>query len=667
MKAIFLLALIAATFVAGAPFQDGSFEEPGIWTESSVLEFKLICCDEECGSNQATDGRCWAYLGGGSEEDVAETSIVQQNFTIPSNAVFLAFQVATVWPSGATQMYFTVTIDGQEKFRINATNNAAYDYRYQWVYIPLYNTPVANGQVHRVAFTHYNPTGDRYDTHMDNVKLLLTADFPLTDPSFEEEELGAWVSEPVEAATVCCGTDCGPENAYDGVCYAWLGGNTDQAEEANFSQTFYFPVGSATIEFYMYLDWSNPSNGDAYFGVFIDNNLQQKIDAAQYSSYMTYAKVTVNVTAFADGELHNLQFVHSNPDGAGTFSTFIDLVSIHAASASTGAITSGAVTSGQITTKPITSGLITTKSITSGQITTGASITSGLITSGAITSGALTTGEITTGEPETSEVSTGETTTGGPGDDRFDITVRFDVDLNDFNTSSVVPAICSFVAETGVENCGDDDVDIKKVWEGSTYVQFELVNDLADLRNDFYNAISSDPSTFAAFIGYPILSVAWAPISTASTGLGSTDSVDDGDSSSGGLSRDSVILIAVLVPVGAICLIAIIVVLARRNRRRGDNDRGFNVEMATSKATATRKIEADSDSDSSSGSDSDDSSDDDSSETSSSRSRSDSASTATSASSKSSKSSRTSRSSSSSSDSSSGSETSSSASSRSSK
>eukprot|EP01114_Cavostelium_apophysatum_P012022 TRINITY_DN2669_c0_g1_i5.p1 TRINITY_DN2669_c0_g1~~TRINITY_DN2669_c0_g1_i5.p1 ORF type:complete len:741 (+),score=167.20 TRINITY_DN2669_c0_g1_i5:88-2310(+) len=213
-------------------------------------------------------------------------------------------------------------------------------------------------------------------------------------------------------------------------------------------------------------------------------------------------------------------------------------------------LTTAKVTTSPMTTQPLTTKPLTTKKITSGALTT--SVESGTDTSGDITTKSLTTQKITGGSLTTSAVTSGAVTTGvhfttGVIEGPIDVTLRFDVDIEDFNETAAVLGLCRAAQ---VENCDTDDIVIKDIWEGSVYFKFEMVGDLAEKARDVAAFAAEDPDAFAEIVGYPVLSVGVDP--TPQNPITSDGTTGDAVESSAFRAVPSIVVPLVLACVAAI-------------------------------------------------------------------------------------------------------------------
>ena len=138
----------------------------------------------------------------------------------------------------------------------------------------------------------------------------------LTDPGFEQSygsTTGPWSQQPPD--TICINTDgnCFDTGAgyYSGGGWAWFGGLGSNSNLV--SQSVTFPKCGAVLEFYLYIGRANGGNQN-FFEALIDNTPVFWTDATKSSSYPVYTYVGVDVSQFADGNVHTVKFYSETPD-----------------------------------------------------------------------------------------------------------------------------------------------------------------------------------------------------------------------------------------------------------------------------------------------------------------------------------------------------------------
>ena len=154
----------------------------------------------------------------------------------------------------------------------------------------------------------------------------------ILDPSFEDGTPNAFWTEASTnyGSPIChadfCNTDIGSGPA-DGSYWVWLGGS-DVAEEGSVSQSVVIPitVGELRFEF----EASLCDSAADYVELLIDNNQVFFVDGSSPLCGLTgYTRQSVDISAYADGTSHNIEF-HSETfaNNFDVSNFFVDLVSL---------------------------------------------------------------------------------------------------------------------------------------------------------------------------------------------------------------------------------------------------------------------------------------------------------------------------------------------------
>ena len=100
----------------------------------------------------------------------------------------------------------------------------------------------------------------------------------------------------------------------------WEDPETINPEVATLSQVVTFPSCGASLQFYLWIGQAPAgSNASDVFNVKIDNTTVFTANATQSSAYTAYTLVTVDVSDFADGAAHTIQFHSVTTDQAVIF------------------------------------------------------------------------------------------------------------------------------------------------------------------------------------------------------------------------------------------------------------------------------------------------------------------------------------------------------------
>jgi len=155
----------------------------------------------------------------------------------------------------------------------------------------------------------------------------------VSDGSFEGgSPSAAWAEFSSNFGTPLCtiascgtGTGTGPRT---GDWWSWFGGIA-AAETGSVEQSVVIPVGSNTLDFWLEIPAAS-GNGFDFLEVRLDGNVELKVDEAD-GPYVGYALVQVDISAYADGNAHDLEF-YSEISGSAVTNFFVDDVSIPAQS-----------------------------------------------------------------------------------------------------------------------------------------------------------------------------------------------------------------------------------------------------------------------------------------------------------------------------------------------
>ncbi len=147
------------------------------------------------------------------------------------------------------------------------------------------------------------------------------------DGSFEDGSPNAYWDEFSAAfGTPLCDPTCGGAGARTGDWWIWFGGaGSNAAENGYVSQTITITTGLAKLNFWLTLGGSGTGN----VTVTLDSTIVFTANQTMTPTYgLDYAKVSIDVTAFANGQPHVLKFSESDPATAGSFNAFVDDVSL---------------------------------------------------------------------------------------------------------------------------------------------------------------------------------------------------------------------------------------------------------------------------------------------------------------------------------------------------
>jgi hypothetical protein len=133
-----------------------------------------------------------------------------------------------------------------------------------------------------------------------------------------------WDEFSTNFGTPLCDANCGGPPAHTGSWHAWFGGIA-AAEQGSVDQDVTIPTGAATLSFWLLMGATPGASGS--LEVSLDSTPLFTVTQDDVADYGVYTQVTIDVSAFADGGVHNLLF--NGEEGAGaTLNFFVDDVAI---------------------------------------------------------------------------------------------------------------------------------------------------------------------------------------------------------------------------------------------------------------------------------------------------------------------------------------------------
>jgi hypothetical protein len=164
--------------------------------------------------------------------------------------------------------------------------------------------------------TTAGPTGDCSDTK------IVDGGFEAGTPST------AWTEMSEQFGTPICDVGCTEDEGavpYAGDWFAWFGG-VAEAEHASVNQTVTIDGTSAFLAFRFEINASG-GMGDDVFSVTIDGTSVFMASDAEIADFSGYTPVSIDVSTFADGADHVVEFRSDFP-GTGLSNFFLDEVSL---------------------------------------------------------------------------------------------------------------------------------------------------------------------------------------------------------------------------------------------------------------------------------------------------------------------------------------------------
>jgi len=137
----------------------------------------------------------------------------------------------------------------------------------------------------------------------------------IQDPSFEAYTPNPyWTEYSYNFGTpLCtiddCGDGAGTAGPRSGDVWAWFGGTLYRYEEGYVVQNVIIPVGANTLEFYFWIGAATTSSSpNDIFTVSIGNQEIFSANGTQTDLYSGYTLVTLDISQFADGQVHPIKF-----------------------------------------------------------------------------------------------------------------------------------------------------------------------------------------------------------------------------------------------------------------------------------------------------------------------------------------------------------------------
>jgi subtilisin-like proprotein convertase family protein len=359
-KAIYIICIFTTwaflfTGIASAQTQlivDGGFETgPGgtAWSQSSTNFGTPLCDLNTCGNGSGTgprNGTYWAWFGG--LPGGTESASISQTIIIPAGATTsLSFWIEQII-CDSPQDFLEVRIDGNSVFTTTGANNlcGVLGYSQQVINISSY----ADGLPHDIEFfsTTFSVNGGSTNFFIDDVSVLATVGTGgcpniAIDGGFEAGPTGpAWTQASTNFGTPLCnlagcgnGGGTGPRS---GSFWSWFGGFPGGIETGSVSQTITFPSGNnITLKFY--LEIPQCDGPQDFLEVRVDGQQVFQTTGANPACGTTgYALQTVNLSSFADGNPHLIEFNSTTFAANGNATNFfVDDITIESCPPSPGA------------------------------------------------------------------------------------------------------------------------------------------------------------------------------------------------------------------------------------------------------------------------------------------------------------------------------------------
>lgn len=140
-----------------------------------------------------------------------------------------------------------------------------------------------------------------------------------------------WAQTSTNYDSPLCNVSCGDVGPRTGIYWAWFGAAGMAAEAASLEQAGTITAGPKVLNFYVW--WSSsvvtPPDPAALFNVKIDGNTIFALTPATAAAYSTgYTLATVDISAYADGNIHTLRFEYNNAAAEASTDVHLDDISI---------------------------------------------------------------------------------------------------------------------------------------------------------------------------------------------------------------------------------------------------------------------------------------------------------------------------------------------------
>jgi hypothetical protein len=137
---------------------------------------------------------------------------------------------------------------------------------------------------------------------------------------------GVWTEFSTNFGTpICSVAVCGPSggtNARSGVYWAWFGG-IDTAEMALVRQSLVIPAGTAILTFWLEVLVCDPVGSDVFMVRIDGQTVFSATNTDPACNQIGYVQKTIDVTAFANGDSHTLEFLGVFDGGGSGFTDFM--------------------------------------------------------------------------------------------------------------------------------------------------------------------------------------------------------------------------------------------------------------------------------------------------------------------------------------------------------
>ena len=157
---------------------------------------------------------------------------------------------------------------------------------------------------------------------------VAASNFMIQDGGFELGEPSPWTQTSTNLGTpLCTVATCGTATKVrTGTRTAWFGG-ISSAESGTLTQTKVIAAGPKVLSFYLW--WASAPSATATFKVFMDGATIFSLTGATSGAYAGgFTRVNIDVSSYADGNSHALEFEQINAASSGPTNIFLDDVAL---------------------------------------------------------------------------------------------------------------------------------------------------------------------------------------------------------------------------------------------------------------------------------------------------------------------------------------------------
>ena len=161
------------------------------------------------------------------------------------------------------------------------------------------------------------------------IAIMASSQAQIIEPGFEGGAGGFWSEASTNFGTPICDVNCGGIEPYMGDFFAWYGGASaalghDFPEDGWLYQNIQIPNGSVgELSFFCAVAFGGTSDDD-FVDVWLDNVLLFQVTPADSTDLADWTQIIIDVSAWTDNQMHELQLVGSQVEDGGSSILFDD-------------------------------------------------------------------------------------------------------------------------------------------------------------------------------------------------------------------------------------------------------------------------------------------------------------------------------------------------------